>query len=174
MPTATSYQRSSEAPTKLLTRIPVVDSPPKHYGILLDPDTGILSPRSNQKNRRTHVVLDFILELNKNLHPKYLICFDQSFLRCKQPSPDEQRRKRKNIFGKEVWIRFTTYPTRPFSLSHRNRFCTKLKKRSKKWVFPAEAKISGHSKTRNRLVRFGSSQMILSSGATRKLLARLM
>jgi hypothetical protein len=64
-----------------VTSIPLLnlDKPPQeNYGLLLDPDTGIhRSPESSIK--KTHVNLRSIVEINKELQPAYLICFDQSF-----------------------------------------------------------------------------------------------
>ena len=78
-----------------LTLIPIFDiaqHPSGDFGLLLDPDTGIPLPKAiGRKTSRAHATLEFIVEINQELHPKYMICFDQSHHRVADLAKDKQR-----------------------------------------------------------------------------------
>jgi hypothetical protein len=72
--------------------------PDTPFGILLDPDTGIPLPSSSQeKPTAKHSPLKFILEVNEELKPQYIICFDQSHSRQNGFSMREQRTEKLNF-----------------------------------------------------------------------------
>jgi|GEM_PF-532688 len=61
-------------------------------GILLDPDTGIPRPsESRSAASAKHATLPFILRVQEELHPEYMICFDQSVHRSATLPKGEQR-----------------------------------------------------------------------------------
>jgi hypothetical protein len=76
-----------------ITGIPVLDTPPVGpFGILLDPHTGIPLPNESAKGATvSHASLPFIVQVDTVLHPTYIICFDQSHLRSKDVSNENQR-----------------------------------------------------------------------------------
>jgi len=80
-----------------LTAIPILDSPPMTpFGILLDPDTGIPLPKeSTEQATAKHAPLRFIVEINEELRPTYLICFDQSYHRKHLLTREEQREEKR-------------------------------------------------------------------------------
>ncbi len=89
---------------KAVTSIPVLDtdSPPERpFGLLLDPDTGIpLATESKTKATASHAPLSFIVEVNKQLRPTYMICFDQSYHRShKLKKPEQLEQKREFLRG---------------------------------------------------------------------------
>lgn len=62
-------------------------------GILLDPDTGIPLPSDPMSAASaSHAPLPFIIGVQEELHPEYMICFDQSVHRSPTLRKDEQRR----------------------------------------------------------------------------------
>jgi hypothetical protein len=65
----------------LITRIPVFNPSIEHpYAVFLDPCTGIPSPRNPTRNAtRKYAPLPFLVNIFERYHPKFLICFDQSF-----------------------------------------------------------------------------------------------
>ena len=80
---------------KKLTKLPIFDEenpPNEDYGLFFDPDTGIPLPNAiGQKTSREHASLNFIIEISKELSPKYMICFDQSHHRVADLAKDKQR-----------------------------------------------------------------------------------
>src|SRR5437762_2336914 len=88
-----------------VTTIPILDTRPHgRVGVLIDPDTGIPLPDSTATRATTkYASLLFIIELNKELHPEYIICFDQSFHR-KHELSKEERREKKMTFLRERGI----------------------------------------------------------------------
>jgi hypothetical protein len=78
-----------------ITRIPIFhNSVPHPYAIFLDPCTGI--PRitnTARKPTKKYAPLPFIIEVFEKHHPKFLICFDQSFgfNESKEVSMEEKR-----------------------------------------------------------------------------------
>jgi len=85
-----------------VTSIPILNASPRTpFGILLDPDTGIPLPtESTQKATSKHAPLRFIVNLNDEFSPKYMICFDQSYHR-KHALTREEQRERKRIYLRE-------------------------------------------------------------------------
>jgi len=88
-----------------VTTLPILDTRPHgRVGVLIDPDTGIPLPDSTATRATTkYASLLFIIELNKELHPEYIICFDQSFHR-KHELSKEERREKKMTFLRERGI----------------------------------------------------------------------
>ncbi len=83
-----------------VTSIPVLDTdrlPERPFGLLLDPDTGIpLATESKTKATASHAPLPFIVQLNEQLQPTYMLCFDQSHHRShelKRPEQLEQKQE---------------------------------------------------------------------------------
>jgi hypothetical protein len=66
-----------------VTRIPIFNpSVARPFAIFLDPCTGIPSPNHTaSKPTKKHAPLQCIVNIFKTLHPKFVICFDQSFSR---------------------------------------------------------------------------------------------
>jgi hypothetical protein len=64
-----------------ITRLPIFNSSVAHpFAIFLDPCTGIPSPkRGARKPTKKYAPLLFIIDVFEKFHPKFLICFDQSF-----------------------------------------------------------------------------------------------
>ena len=55
------------------------DGLPEHFGVFLDPDTGVPLPTSASRTATpSHASLSFIVDEFDRLHPAYMICFDQS------------------------------------------------------------------------------------------------
>jgi hypothetical protein len=81
-----------------VTSIPILfpDLPPnKPFGILLDPDKGIRRPSHSLKGATPlHISLPFIVGLDEELRPYYMVCFDQSFNRKHELSAQERNLKR--------------------------------------------------------------------------------
>jgi hypothetical protein len=66
-----------------LTKIPILPRSPKgRFGILLDPDTGVTNIGSAT---RRYVPLQFIVDLQGKQLPHYIVCYDQSFHRKRDP-----------------------------------------------------------------------------------------
>jgi hypothetical protein len=89
-----------------VTLIPILDTtaPPKgHYGIFLDPHTGIPLPEPAAGPTAKHSPLQFIAQVNESLRPAYMICFDQSYHR-KHKLTVGQQRERKRAFLQEQGI----------------------------------------------------------------------
>lgn len=85
--------------TKVTTiPIPTATVPEGGFGILLDPDTGVRLPTEASKGETIrHVSLEFITKFNKDLHPEYIICFDQSHHRKHELSRGEQRERKREF-----------------------------------------------------------------------------
>ena len=78
---------------KNVTTIPILeDRPDGRLGILLDPDTGVPLPATSASDATSsHVPLPFLIKLNQEFQPDYIICFDQSHVRDHQLSRKDQR-----------------------------------------------------------------------------------
>jgi hypothetical protein len=76
-----------------LTSIPILETRPiGRFGILLDPDTGIPLPAASLGGATSsHASLPFLLKLNQEFNPDYIICFDQSHHRGGGLSRERQR-----------------------------------------------------------------------------------
>jgi hypothetical protein len=81
-----------------VTTIPILPEtgPGGRFGILLDPDTGVRLPAKVDDTVHhvspRHVTLQFIVDLNIERHPEYMICFDQSHHRKHEHSREDQRK----------------------------------------------------------------------------------
>lgn len=74
----------------VVTEIPVLGARPiGHFGILLDPDTGIPLPGRLSSSR--HASLESIVDLSRNSKPTYILCFDQSYHRKHEKDRKGQR-----------------------------------------------------------------------------------
>jgi hypothetical protein len=95
-----------------LTSMPVLDverCPDQPFGIFLDPHTGIPLPSEvYRKPTRSHASLPFVLDVNRRLRPKYIVCFDQSYHRG-HALKQHQQRKRKMTFLAQNGIYCTYY-----------------------------------------------------------------
>ncbi len=87
------------------TSIPILDSnPSERFGILLDPHTGIPLPDASLNGATaSHATLPFIVALNEELRPAYMICFDQSYHR-KHPLTKKEQRDMKRAFLRKQGI----------------------------------------------------------------------
>src|SRR5215218_7716024 len=97
-----------------VTTSPVLDLimnslPSRSFGLLLDPDTGIPLPSSSlNKPRLSHAPLSFIISVNVELRPAFMICFDQSYHR-KHPLSRRQQLESKREFLREHGIQSFYY-----------------------------------------------------------------
>ncbi|SPE45500.1 hypothetical protein SBA7_860002 [Candidatus Sulfotelmatobacter sp. SbA7] len=99
-----------------VTTIPILGTLPKgHFGILLDPDTGVPLP-SKQAVRRTakHAPLTFIVGLNVEMRPDYLICFDQSYHRLHELDRKQQRAEKGKFLAQKGLSSFYYVSHAPF------------------------------------------------------------
>jgi len=84
--------------TKMRILDPQGSTPDTPFGVFLDPDTGIPLPSSSQeKPTAKHSPLTFILDLNEQLKPRYIICFDQSHSRKNGLSMRDQRAEKQEF-----------------------------------------------------------------------------
>jgi hypothetical protein len=90
-----------------LTKIPLLDPdslPNNPFAIFLDPHTGIPLPSESLKGSTvSHASLLFIVEINKEYRPSYMICFNQSYHRRHQLTKERQR-EAKRAFLREQGI----------------------------------------------------------------------
>jgi hypothetical protein len=95
-----------------LTKIPLLDPdslPDNPFAIFLDPHTGIPLPSESLKGSTVfQASLLFIVEINKEYRPSYMICFDQSYHRHHQLTTERQREAKRN-FLREQGISFFYY-----------------------------------------------------------------
>jgi hypothetical protein len=79
-----------------LTRIPMLPTrPPSKYSILNDPDTGIRLPgKTNQKEARTHISIDTIINQLRDSGAQCVITYDQSNYRNIGMKLNEQRKEK--------------------------------------------------------------------------------
>ncbi len=100
-----------------VTSIPilVLESVPKGtIGILLDPDTGIPLPKSSKRTTVSHATLPFTMDVFEKFHPKYVICFDQSYDRQHELSRKEQRQTKMEFLSKHGFASFYYVSHAPF------------------------------------------------------------
>jgi len=98
-PIAPLYAHARFAPAEIRARytavmlIPILESQPRgRFGILLDPHTGIpLSDESFDGATGSLASLPFVVQVNKELRPNYMICFDQSYHRQHGLTREDQR-----------------------------------------------------------------------------------
>jgi hypothetical protein len=79
-----------------VTSIPILDSHPVgQFGILFDPDTGIPLPTGSPGlTNASHASLPFMVQTDDELHPQYMVCFDQSYHRHHELSRAQQTAKK--------------------------------------------------------------------------------
>ncbi|HKQ53936.1 MAG TPA: hypothetical protein VJT74_16290 [Pyrinomonadaceae bacterium] len=84
-----------------VTSIPVLDTdrlPERPFGLFLDPNTGIPLPsESKTKATAAHAPLRFIVQLNEELRPTYIICFDQSYHRSHELTKAGQLEQKREV-----------------------------------------------------------------------------
>jgi hypothetical protein len=79
-----------------ITGIPILgNAPTDRFGIFLDPDTGV--PLFQRVDARRYASLEFVLELNHELHPDYIICYDQSYHRNPALKKEQQMEKKREF-----------------------------------------------------------------------------
>jgi len=90
-----------------LTSIPILNSdapPDSEFSLLLDPDVGIPLPsETSARASSSKAPLSFIAQLNEQLNPMCMICFDQSYHRRHELTRKAQREK-KRVVLKECGI----------------------------------------------------------------------
>lgn len=135
----------------IVTKIPILDlkSVPKgRFGILLDPDTGIPLPKSSGKHTApSHAPLAFMVQVMEELHPQYMICFDQSFHRQREPTKKEQMQTKMEFLSEHGFASFYYVSHAPFL------FTTKT--------------TANLGEIRTRLMSLGIPANLLELGATR-------
>jgi hypothetical protein len=84
-----------------VTSIPILNTdklPDSPFGLLLDPHTGIPLPsESPTQVSASHASLPFIVQVNEQLRPTYMICFDQSYHRRHDLKRREQLEKKREF-----------------------------------------------------------------------------
>jgi hypothetical protein len=99
-----------------VTSVPILGTRPEgHCGILLDPDTGVPLPSSSSHSAtRSHASLQFIVDLTRELHPDYMICFDQSYHRKHALNRDEQKEAKRTFLSDQGIVSFYYVSHAPF------------------------------------------------------------
>jgi hypothetical protein len=98
-----------------------IDTPPQgNFGILLDPDTGIPLPGGPCSDASgSHASLEFIIGVNEQLRPAYMICFDQSYHQSHDLTGLGKGRRSWPFCKTKGSVRFITSPTLHFFLCRR-------------------------------------------------------
>jgi hypothetical protein len=101
-PIAPLYTHPKFVPANLISRYTALTSIPLFgplikdaFGLFLDPHTGICLPNDRESldgATASHVSPTFLVRINKELEPKYAICFDQAFHRTNALSRQGQMR----------------------------------------------------------------------------------
>jgi len=99
-----------------VTSIPILCSPPNRpFGILLDPDTGIPLPdRPLKQATASHAPLLFLVQTIAELHPDYMVCFDQSYHRRHELSKERQREAKRKFLRERGILSFYYVSHAPF------------------------------------------------------------
>ncbi len=105
-----------------LTRIPMLPTrPPSKYSILNDPDTGIRLPDgANQKEGRTHISIDTIINQLRDSGARCVITYDQSNYRNIGMRLDEQRKVKMGRILSEGFHSFYYVSRAPFLFAFPN------------------------------------------------------
>lgn len=99
-----------------VTSIPILHSPPNHpFGILLDPNIGLPLPDKLMEGATaSYVSLPFIVRTKAELHPDYMICFDQSHHRRHELSKKGQREAKRMFLREQGILSFYYVSHAPF------------------------------------------------------------
>jgi hypothetical protein len=99
-----------------LTSIPILYSRPNHpFGVLFDPDIGIPLPDKFMEGATvSYAPLLFIVRTNAELHPDYMICFDQSHHRRHKLSKEGQREAKREFLREKGILSFCYVSHAPF------------------------------------------------------------
>jgi|SRR6266545_3515339 len=100
-----------------VTSIPILDAdnPPKKYGLLLDPHTGIPLPDELVgEATASHAPLPFIVRESERLHPAYVVCFDQSHHRQHELGREAQREAKREFLRQRGIASFYYISHAPF------------------------------------------------------------
>jgi hypothetical protein len=99
-----------------VTSIPILDSlPVGQFGILFDPHTGIPLPtESLGLTNAAHASLPFMVQTDDELHPQYMICFDQSYHRRHELSREQQRARKRQFLQAQGIASFYYVSHAPF------------------------------------------------------------
>ena len=96
--------KSISAQYTKITSIPILNEkalPQEPFGLLIDPHTGIPLPTDSQTEpSASHAPLSFLIKAHDELHPKYMICFDQSNHRRHELSRKDQRMSKRAYLQK--------------------------------------------------------------------------
>jgi len=81
------------------------DEPPRgSFGLLIDPDTGVpINVEARYGATTSHASPSFIIDMNENLRPFYMICFDQSYHRSRELNRVNQM-ERKREFLRQMGV----------------------------------------------------------------------
>jgi hypothetical protein len=102
-----------------LTTIPILDAARREgrFGLLLDPDTGIPLPTQKLVGATgRHASLPFIVQLNNDLGPEYIVCYDQSYHRKHELGREAQREAKMKFLRKNGLSSFYYVSHAPFLL----------------------------------------------------------
>lgn len=94
----------------------MLESRPRgRFGMLLDPHTGIPLPdESFGRASASHAPLSFVLQVNEELRPTYMICFDQNHHRKHRLTKVEQRSLNRESLRKRGIVSFYYVSRAPF------------------------------------------------------------
>jgi hypothetical protein len=129
-PIATLYAHERFVPGAIrerytkVTGIPILSEYFKGgFGVLLDPNTGVCLPEQKPLSgaTRSHISLGFIIELNNERHPDYIVCFDQSCHRKRDLSPKAQRERKMKVLRDNGLSAFYYASHAPFLFTAQNR-----------------------------------------------------
>lgn len=120
-PIAPLYAHPKFIPAELRTRfttltlIPMLDSHPKTFGLLIDPHTGIPLPKEDEiRATVSYASLPFIVETERELSPLYMVCFDQSYHRKHELDKKGQRAEKMRFLQKQGLSSFYYVSHAPF------------------------------------------------------------
>jgi hypothetical protein len=82
-----------------VTSIPILGSRPDgQFGLLFDPHTGIPLPTESRcATTASHASLSFMVQMDDEFHPEYMICFDQSYHREHKLNREQQRTSKRQF-----------------------------------------------------------------------------
>ena len=105
-----------------ITSIPILEEPPSNpFAILLDPDVGIPFPSSASEHpTASHAPLPFLVKVNACFHPKYIICFDQSYHRTHELRREVQRSEKRKFLQERNLFSFYFVSHAPFLFTAEN------------------------------------------------------
>lgn len=104
-----------QVPYTAMTSIPILHpNPQKPFGILLDPHTGIPLPEKPDRATPSYASLGFLIHVNTQFHPDYMICFEQSHHRRHTLGRKDQRELKRKFLSDSGILSFYYVSHAPF------------------------------------------------------------